>query len=101
MNDIKILRFLNEELIAEVVSKDDFEGTITVKNPLRIVVIPNKLDQKNPSVGFAPYCEWIKNEELTLSTNMLVFVGDPIDVFVTQYKAQFSGLILPESNIIT
>jgi hypothetical protein len=101
MNEVKILRFINEELIAEVVHQNSKGKTITVKNPLRIVVVPNKLDQKNPSVGFAPYCEWIKDKELTLSTDLLIFIGEPLDVFTTQYKAQFSGIVLPESTIIT
>ena len=97
--NVKILRFLTEELIAEVVSETD--TTITVKNPLRIIVLPNKAEPKNPDVGFAPYCEWISDEVLTLSKNMLTFQGTPITVFLNQYNAQFGGLIVPETKIIT
>ena len=97
--NVKILRFFNEEIIAEVVSETD--TTIDVKNPLRIVVIPNKADPSNPSVGFAPYCEWITETTLTLSKNLLVFQGTPITVFLNQYNAQYSGLIIPDSKIIT
>lgn len=97
--NVKIIRLLTDEIIAEIIDQDN--TTVTVKNPLRIVVIPNKTDPKNPSVGFAPYCEWIKNEELILSQTAVVFIGDPIDVFLKQYITQFSGLIVPDTQIIT
>lgn len=97
--NVKILRFLNEEIIAEVL--DETANTIRVKNPLRIVVMPNKTDPNNPTVGFAPYCEWIEEETLTLSKNMLVFKATPITVFLNQYNTQFGGLIVPDTKIIT
>lgn len=97
--NVKIVRFLGEELIAEVTSEG--VNTITVKNPLRIVVIPNKADPRNPSVGFAPYCEWSKEQEFEISKNLFFFTAEPIPQFVQQYTAQFSGLILPETQIIS
>lgn len=97
--NVKILRFLNEEIIAEVLTETD--TTVTVKNPLRVVVMPNKADPSNPSVGFAPYCEWITEDTLTLSKNMLVFQATPITVFLNQYNSQFGGLIVPDTKIIT
>jgi hypothetical protein len=98
MADIKILRFINEEIIAEVVSQTD--TTVTVKNPLRVVVIPNKTDPSNPNVGFAPYSEWIADKTLTLSKNMLVYVAEPITLFVNQYNSQFGGIVVPDTKII-
>ena len=97
--NVKIIRFLGEELIAEVLSEG--VNTITIKNPLRIVVIPNKADPRNPSVGFAPYCEWTKEQEFEISKNLFFFTSEPIAQFVQQYTAQFSGLILPETQIIS
>ena len=99
MSDVKIVRFLGEDLIAEVVSENN--ETITLKNPLRIVIIPNKADPKNPSVGFAPYCEWTRDEIIEVAKNLFVFAATPIPQFVQQYSAQFSGLILPETQILT
>ena len=54
MNNIKIVKLVSgEELLAEVV---DAAATmpVTLKNPVRILVIPNKMDPKTPQVAFAP-----------------------------------------------
>ena len=99
MANIKILRFINEEIIAEVVSETD--TSVVVKNPLRVVVMPNKADPTNPNVGFAPYSEWIADKTLTLSKNMLVYTAEPITVFVNQYNSQFGGIVIPDKKIIT
>lgn len=97
--NLKIIRFLNEEIMGEIVS----EGTdvIVVKNPVRIVVVPNKADPKNPSVGFAPYCEWTDDKEFALSTAFILYRAEPLPVFVNQYNQQFGGILVPEKKIIT
>lgn len=98
-NNVKLLRFLNEEVLGEIVSETD--TTITVKNPVRIVVMPNKTDPKNPSVGFAPYCDWTDDKEFTLTKNFLIYKAEPLTVFVNQYNQQFGGILVPDTKIIT
>lgn len=97
--NVKIVRFLSEELIGELISET--ETTITIKNPVRIVVVPSKTDPKNPSVGFAPYCEWSDDKEFTLSKNTFIFKAEPVAVFVNQYNQQFGGILVPDTKIIT
>ena len=97
--NLKIIRFLGEEVLAEVTSETD--TTITLKNPVRIVVVPSKTDPKNPSVGFAPYCEWSDDREFTLSKNFFMFKAEPLPVFVNQYNQQFGGILVPDTKIIT
>ena len=98
-DNIKILRFLGEELLAEVVDETDTE--IEVKNPVRIVVFPNQQDPKNPNVGFAPFCEWTDDKSIRLTETLLICKLTPLDVFLNQYKQQFSGLIVPKTKIIS
>ena len=98
-NNVKLLRFVGEEVLAEIV--EETASHIKVKNPVRIVVIPNKADPKNPSVGYAPYCEWTDDKELTLSKNMLICIAEPITAFVNQYNQQFGGILVPDTKIIT
>ena len=50
-NNVKLLRFIGEEVLAEII--EETSTHVKVKNPVRIVVIPNKADLKNPSVGYA------------------------------------------------
>lgn len=97
--NVKILHFINQEVIAEVLNETD--TTIEVKNPLRIVVMPNKTDPSNPNIGFAPFSEWIADKQLTLSKNMLLYTAEPITVFLNQYNTQFGGIVVPDTKIIT
>ncbi len=96
--NLKILRFLGEDLMAEVVTETT--ESITIRNPVRIVVVPSKTDPSNPSVGFAPYCEWTDEKEFVLSKTLLLFVAEPLTVFTNQYNQQFGGIIVPDTKII-
>ncbi len=96
--EIKVLKFLGEDLIAEVL--EETQDYIEAKNTARIVIIPNKTDPKNPTVGLAPYLEWTNDKVLKLSKNMFICMAEPLPMFVESYKKQFSNLILAESKII-
>lgn len=96
--NLKILRFLNEEIMGEIVSET--KDTITLKNPVRIVVMPNKEDPKNPTVGFAPYCDWTEDREFVLTKSFLIFTATPVTAFTNQYNQQFGGILVPDTKII-
>lgn len=97
--NLKIIRFLNEEIMGEIVSETD--TTITVKNPVRIVVMPNKTDPKNPTVGFAPYCDWTDDKEFVITKHFLIYRAEPLTPFINQYNQQFGGILVPDTKIIT
>lgn len=98
-DNIKVVRFLtNDELIGTLVEETD--TTITIKNPLRIVVMPSKTDPKNPQIGFVPWMEFSADKEFTISKSFVLVVANPIDEFITQYKSVFSGLVVPKAQII-
>ena len=100
VENLKIVRMLTgEELIAEVVT--DSGNQLTVKNALRIVVIPSKTEPNAPTVGLAPYLQFSEDKELTLNKNCVITVASPINEFVNQYNAAFGGLVVPNSKIIT
>lgn len=86
-----------EEFIGELVSET--ETKITVRNPVRIVVIPTS-DQNNPKVAFGPYTQWTDDKELTLNKQHITYIATPITEFVNQYTSMFGGLVLPRSEII-
>jgi hypothetical protein len=99
MDNIKILRFLGDDILGEVV--DVGETHVTVKNPVRIVIVPNKSDPKNPSVGFAPFMEWTNDKEFRLQMTLMICMAEPLPLFVDQYKQQFSNLIIPNTSLLT
>ena len=95
----KLVRLLNgEEIIAEVLPSSD--TVVRVKNAVRIVVIPNKLDPKQPSVGFAPWAEFSEDKIIDLDKSHVIAIMTPIKEFANQYAGMFSGIVMPSSKII-
>lgn len=101
-DNIHIIKLLSgEDLIAEIVSSvTGHEGQIIVKNPVRIVVMPNKMDPKTPSIGFAPWMEFSAEKTFTISNSHIVAKAEPIKEFVEQYKSMFSNIVVPQSKLI-
>lgn len=90
-----------EEILAEIVSSvSGGEGQIIVKNPVRIVVLPNKVDPKTPNIGFAPWMEFSAEKNISISNIHVVAKVEPIKEFVDQYKSMFSNIVMPQSKLI-
>ncbi len=100
MANVTLIKFLGgEEVLGEVLSED--ATTITVKNPVRIVVIPDQLNPKTPQVGLAPYLQFSETKELTFNRNLVITTATPLTEFVNQYNGLFGGIQIPSSKIIT
>lgn len=97
--DIKIIRFINgEEILASEVIQSKVEGTTRFTNPVRIVVMPNKIDPKIPNVGFAPWVEFSDDKNFTVDNHNVLVVATPIPDFIKQYNSIFGGLVLPTAG---
>jgi hypothetical protein len=97
--NVKIIKLLTgEDLLAEVLVSSD--AVCRIKNPVRIVVMPNKIDPKVPNVGFAPWAEFSDETEFTLDKSHVVVIMTPIKEFVNQYNTLFGKLVVPSSNLI-
>jgi len=103
MADTKNLLLLRlstgEEIMGDVTSNNG--KVLTVKNPVRIVVVPSKTEPNNPSVAFAPFMQWSDDKELTFNSNHVIVTASPITEFVNQYNGMFGGIVVPKSGIIT
>ena len=98
--NVKLIKFLGgEEIIAEVLS--DEATSLVVKNAVRIVVIPDKMDPKSPQVGLAPYLQFSDSKELTFNKALVVTTAVPLTDFINQYNSLFGGIQLATSKIIT
>jgi hypothetical protein len=99
--NIKIIKLITgEELLAEVTISSPIPTSITLKNPVRIVVMPNKLDPKTPNVGFAPWAEFSEDKSFDLDKAHILAIINPIKEFINQYNTMFGGLVVPSSNLI-
>lgn len=96
---VKIIKLVNgDELLADVINENI--DPIIIKNPVRIIVMPNKIDPKTPNIGFAPWAEFSDDKTFTLDKAHIVAIMNPIKEFVNQYNSMFGGLVLPTSNLL-
>jgi hypothetical protein len=111
-NNLKLIRFINgEEVLAEHIefgydaqlrnnSGYDAPDYITIKNPVRIVLVPSKTNVQTPSIAFAPWAEFTAEKELTIRLSSVVYIADPINEFKNQYNSMFGGIVAPSSKLI-
>lgn len=94
--NIQFLKLITgEEIMCDIVSQDNF--TYTIKNPLLIMLAPGPGGQPQVATGpWVPFGE-VEKTTITIGRNAVVAQYTPKEQFVTAYKAQFSGLLLPES----
>jgi hypothetical protein len=99
VSNIKILKLVTgEEILGEIMPSGD--AVCIIKNPVRIIVMPNKMDPKTPNVGFAPWAEFSDQKSFTIDKSHVLCIIDPIKEFINQYNSMFGGLVVPTSNLI-
>lgn len=94
--NVKILRLVNgQEVVAELLNED--ETGIRIKNPVMVMVIPNRADPNNPNIGLAPWANFSDDKEFVLNKSTVIAIMSPIKDFLNEYNRMFSGLVLPSS----
>lgn len=97
--NIKILKMISgEELLAEITNET--ETHITIKNPVRVVVMPTKTSPQTPTVGFAPWADFSEEKDFTMHKAHVIVTMKPVQEFVNQYNAMFGGIVAPMSKLI-
>ena len=100
VQNVKILKLITgDELLGEVIDYH-IDDTILLKNPVRIVVMPNKMDPKTPNIGFAPWADFSEDKTFTIDKSHVLATMNPIKEFLNQYNNMFGGLVVPSSNLI-
>jgi len=97
--NIKIIKLITgEDIVAEVLSENDNE--VIIKNPVRLLIIPNKAEPKFPTVGFGPFMEFSTVQEFTFKRDHVILMTTPVSDFVNQYNTIFGGIVVPNRNLI-
>lgn len=98
--NVKLAKLIDgTEILAEIIIKD--ASSVTVRNPVRVIVVPSKTDARTPTVGFAPWAEFSEEKEFTIHRAHIITLMVPVKDFVNQYNSIFGGIITPTSKIIT
>jgi len=95
MKDIKLIRLTSgEELIAEIDSSGK-ESEITIKDA--IIMIP----AGEGKIGFMPFMPYTKAEKgLVLKRENVMFMVDPVEELMDQFKQARSGIVTPPQGVI-
>jgi len=101
MNDdrIYIMKLTSDEdVIGEIIDDNDFY--VNVNNPIRIAI---SMVRGEPQVGFAPFPAFSDEKEKVFPIPKLsvVYSYKANEQFTDGYKQVFSGLVVPNKQIIT
>ena len=101
-SNLVILKLITgEEIMGEVTSSPtQASQEYTIKNPVRIVVMPTKTDPRTPTVGFAPWVEWSEDKVFTIHKAHVIVSMKPVQEFINQYNTMFGGIVAPASKLI-
>ena len=93
--NVKLIRMWSgEDVIADLI--EEKEDSVIFCNP--IVAIP----AGNGQMGFAPWSPLLKgkNEELEVTKKYVVYIADPQEQIVDNYKDMFSVIKSPSKKLI-
>jgi len=102
-NKVKLIKLINGMDILGEAGKhqnDEYAHLLIIRNPVSIIVMPNRNDPKTPSVGFAPFNQFSDDKEVIFDTQHVLCIMNPITEFINQYNSMFSGLVLPDKPSI-
>ena len=88
--NVKLIRMATgEDLIAEVV---DTTNHLVVKNPCIVLIQPTETSRAN--INITHWVPYAAEKDFEISFNHVIFMIDPADDLLNNYKAAFSPLIL-------
>ena len=95
MNVKLIKMWSGEDVIADLIKEND--DSIVITNP--IVVVPSG---QQGQVGLAPWSPLLKGRgtELEVTTRYVVYINEPQDEFVDNYRQMFSNIAAPSKKLI-
>ena len=93
--NVKLIRMWSgEDVIAEL--QDNLDDFIVITNP--IVAIPTNGGQ----IGFAPWSPLLKGRgiELKITQKYIVYISDPQEEIIEQYKQMYSTIQTPSTKLV-
>ena len=82
-----------EDVIADVIEENEY--TITMENP--IVAVPSN---QQGQIAFAPWSPLVKKDKLEIVMSYIVYIADPQDEIIEQYKTMFGKISTPTKKLI-
>ena len=95
MNVKLIKMWSGEDVITDLVKETD--DSVVIKNP--IVIVPSG---QQGQVGLAPWSPLLKGKdtELEITKRYVVYINEPQEEFIDNYKQMFSPIATPPKKLI-
>ena len=95
MNVKLIKMWTGEDVIADLVRETD--DTIVITNPIMVVPTGDK-----GQIGLAPWSPIIKGKdvEIEVTRRYVVYINEPQDDIVSNYREMFTGIATPPKKLI-
>lgn len=89
-----------EEIVADVENSGDNRFKLT--NAVQLRMVPPQVAGGQPSMGFMPFPAFGEQKSTLLIEPLhVVYIYDPVEDIVTNYKQAFGGIITPPKQLIT
>lgn len=97
--NIKSIKLVTGEDIICDYSKSE-SGMSILTDPVQVTMVPSRTGNQ-PNFGFIPFPLTSNDKTIVVSSDHIVFVCDPAEEFISQYKSIFGvGIITPPSGVI-
>ena len=93
---VKLIRMWSGEDVIADITKEDTDS-ITITDP--IVAVPS---QKQGQIAFAPWSPIIKGKdtEIEVTRRYVVYINEPQEEIVSNYRQMFTGIATPPKKLI-
>ena len=91
---VKLIRMWSgEDVIADIV--EETTDSIVITDP--IVAVPS---QTQGQIAFAPWSPLLQKDKIEVTRKYLVYIGDPQEEIIEQYKSMFGKISAPTKKLI-
>ena len=91
---VKLIRMWSgEDVIADIVKET--ADVLVITDP--IVAVPSN---QQGQIAFAPWSPLVKKDELEVVMSYIVYIADPQDEIIEQYKTMFGKISTPTKKLI-
>lgn len=95
---IKILKLITgEELISDITENTD---TITLDKPCALQLVPSRANPEQPSMALIPYAAYTKEHSITVKSENIIWMNEPMKELYNQYNSIFGNGIVVANNLV-
>lgn len=92
---IKVIKLsTGEELMGEI------DNNYVIKNPCILQMVPSRSDPSKAAMALIPYANYLDDSRIEISTEHIVWEGEPVEELYNQYNSIFGSGIQLASSIL-